>query len=289
MNYELKEYLSINYTSKTAASYLREIQNYLANNSTASQYTYSQVMESISALRSKYTNTKTLHRILASIKAYYNFLCFVEIRKDNPSKAIQLKDKQSRDIQLQDLFSTAELEMLLQAKQERYARLNYRNKVLISLLIYQALKPQEIEQLKVENINLEQSNIYIKASAKNNSRTLQLKYNQLLLIKQYLEQARPLLLGKNTTDNFIIGQRNTLMTAEDITKHIKRHYNIYPPRKVNAQTIRQSVITNLLKQKIDLRIVQTFAGHKYPSTTERYKQTQVEELQAALKLYHPLK
>jgi integrase/recombinase XerD len=79
------------------------------------------------------------------------------------------------------------------------------------------------------------------------------------------------------------------MTAEDITKHIKRNYQLFKPRNVNCLTIRQSVITNLLKQNNDLRIVQCFAGHKYPSTTEKYKQSNVEALQTALKIYHPIK
>ncbi|MBX9850584.1 MAG: tyrosine-type recombinase/integrase [Cytophagaceae bacterium] len=61
------------------------------------------------------------------------------------------------------------------------------------------------------------------------------------------------------------------------------------PRKVNCQTIRQSVVTNLLKAGNDLRIVQVFAGHKYPSTTERYKQTNVEALKMAISIYHPIK
>ena len=79
------------------------------------------------------------------------------------------------------------------------------------------------------------------------------------------------------------------MRAEDITKHIRRNYAIFAPRKVNALTIRQSVIANLLKQNHDLRVVQVFAGHKYPSATERYKQTNVEALQTALQIYHPIK
>jgi integrase/recombinase XerD len=80
------------------------------------------------------------------------------------------------------------------------------------------------------------------------------------------------------------------MVAEDITKHIKRSYGkFYAPRNVNAQTIRQSVITNLLKQNNDLRLVQAFAGHKYPSTTEKYKQTNVTQLKLALELHHPFK
>lgn len=285
----LNTYLRKHYTKKTAIAYQREIEIYTSNNKKAEKYTYAEIVNYIGILRTKYTNSKTINRILSSIKAYYSYLCFIEVRKDNPTKSIRLKDKQSRDIQLQDLFSTEELETLLTAKQERYTNLDYRNKVLMSLLIYQALKPNEIEALQCDEINLEEANIYIKSSAKNNSRTLALKANQILLFKKYLEEIRVKLVAENETKSFIIGQRKEPMTAEDITKHIKRNYNIYKPRKVNALTIRQSVITNLLKQNNDLRIVQSFAGHKYPSTTERYKQSNVEALQNALQIYHPIK
>jgi integrase/recombinase XerD len=286
---KIEEYLLKYYTKKTAVAYLREIEIYIANNKKTEKYTYSEIINCIGTLRKKYSNSKTLNRILSSIKAYYNYLCFIQIRNDNPTKSIYLKDKLSRDIQLQDLFSTEELEKLLNAKKERFFLLDYRNKVLISLLIYQALKPNEIESLQADEINLEEGNIYIKSSAKNNSRTLGLKANQILLFKNYIEEIRPKLLQKNESKNLIIGQRKEPMTAEDITKHITRNYNIYRPRKVNCLTIRQSIITNLLKQNHDLRIVQSFAGHKYPSTTERYKQSNVDALQTALKIYHPIK
>ena len=286
---ELEKYLQKHYTKKTAKAYRREIEIYLANNPNAKKYTYAEIVNYIGALRKRYTNSRTITRILASIKAYYSYLCFKGIRKDNPTKSIILRDQQNRDIQLQDLFSTEELEKLLTAKQERFNKLDYRNKVLISLLIYQALKPTEIELLQVDEINLDEANIYIKPSVKNNSRTLPLKANQILSFKKYLEEIRPKLLQENETKAFIIGQRKEPMTGEDITKHIKRNYKIFLPRNVNCSTIRQSVITNLLKQNNDLRIVQSFAGHKYPSTTERYKQSNVEALQTALQIYHPIK
>ena len=44
----------------------------------------------------------------------------------NPAKSIRLRDKRSRDIQLQDLFKTTELEQLLE-KKERYQLLKNRN------------------------------------------------------------------------------------------------------------------------------------------------------------------
>ena len=79
------------------------------------------------------------------------------------------------------------------------------------------------------------------------------------------------------------------MPAEDITKHVKRSgKGLYPGRMVNAQTIRQSVIAELLKQGHDISVVQGFAGHKYPSATERYRQSEIETLKGAVQKYHPL-
>jgi integrase/recombinase XerD len=48
------------------------------------------------------------------------------------------------------------------------------------------------------------------------------------------------------------------------------------------------VIANHLKAGKDIRAVQVFAGHKSPMTTERYQQTGIEELTAAVLKYHPL-
>jgi len=286
---KLNEYLQKHYTIKTAKAYIREIEIYTAANPNNKKYTYSEIVNYIGTLRTRYSNPKTINRILASIKAWYSYLCFTGTRKDNPAKSIRLRDKRSRDIQLQDLLTTEELETLLTAKKERYAILDYRNRVLISLLVYQALKPGEIEALECGEINLVEATVYVKSSAKNNSRTLSLKANQIMLFKKYMEETRPKLVGENQTRAFIIGQGKEPMRAEDITKHIRRNYAIFAPRKVNALTIRQSVIANLLKQNHDLRVVQVFAGHKYPSATERYKQTNVEALQTALQIYHPIK
>ena len=285
-------YLLKKYTKKTAKAYQREIENYISNNHNNKKYSYTEIIKYIGVLRNKYNNARTINRMLCSIKAYYSYLTATNQRRDNPTKSIHLKDKQSRDIQLQDLFTTAELEALLTAKQERYTHLDYRNKVLISLLIYQALKPTEMEQLQVTEINLEAATIYIKASAKNNNRTLALKANQILLFQKYLDEIRPKLLKEKASTFLLIGIRGTAMCAEDISKHIKRIGKYFPLgglKGLNAMTIRQSVITNLLKQHNDLRIVQAFAGHKYTSTTERYKQNNVELLQAAVDKYHPMK
>ena len=284
----VESYLQQHYSPDTAKAYKREIEIYLRNYPTASTANYKDLTNYIGALRQRYNKPATISRILSSIKVYYDYLCSEGIRNDNPTKAIKLRDKQSRDIQLQDLFTTEELEILLNRK-ERYTNLDYRNKVLSSLLIYQALKPREAEAVTIEDINLATGSIYIKPTYKTNSRTLQLKPNQILLFHQYITEIRTKLLNRNASNCLLIGIRGGAMSGEDITKHIKRSFKeLYPNRKINVQTIRQSVITNLLKQGHDLSLVQNFAGHKYPSTTEKYKQNEIETLKAAVNKYHPL-
>ena len=58
-----------------------------------------------------------------------------------------------------------ELESLLDRK-ERYESLRIRNQVIISLLIYQALKTGETINLKTSDVDLEKGTIYIRKSRK---------------------------------------------------------------------------------------------------------------------------
>lgn len=284
----LESYLHQHYSTDTAKAYQREIDIYRSNFKEADKAVYKDIIDYIGLLRKRYSKAATISRIVSSIKVYYDYLCFCGIRNDNPTKAIKLKDKQSRDIQLQDLFTAEELESLLNRK-ERYTNLDYRNKVLSSLLIYQALHPREMEALTVQDINLTTGSIYIKSTAKTNSRTLQLKPNQILLFYQYINEIRNKLLKESSSNAILISIRGEPMKGEDITKHVKRSFNeLYPGRKINAQTIRQSIIANLLKQGHDLSVVQGFAGHKYPSATQRYRQNEIETLKAAVNKYHPL-
>lgn len=281
---ELEQYLRERNAPGTVKRYLREIELFLAVTDNAKDATYSQIMDYLGKLRSKQNNiSPSLH----AIKKYYNFLVATGTRKDNPAKSIRLRDNRSRDVQLQDLFKTEELEKLLD-KKERYQILEHRNKIIISLLIYQALTNGEIKELELNNINLEQGTVYIKASRKTNARTLKLQSKQTFWLMNYLQNDRPKLL-KVDTQKLIISKLGTAETGEGICYVIETLKHLFPNRKLNPKTIRQSVITNLLKQGKDLRIVQAFAGHKYPSTTERYKQTQVEELKNQILKYHPLK
>ncbi|MCF6405533.1 tyrosine-type recombinase/integrase [Chitinophaga filiformis] len=285
----LEQYLQQQYTPSTAASYAREISIFLSGYPEASTAVYKDLMGYIGVLRHHYRNSHTLNRIVSSIKVYYDYLCYTGQRSDHPARGIKLRDRRSRDIQLQDLFSSTELEQLLERK-ERFNALALRNKVLMSLLIYQGLQVGELAALRVQDVFLESGSVYIQCTAVTNSRTLALKPLQVGWFSSYLQEVRPVLLAGQESELLIIGQRGNGMAREDISKHVKRSYaGMFRGREVSAQRIRQSVIANLFKQGHDIGVVQQFAGHKYPSSTERYRQDDVGRLQAAIELYHPVR
>jgi integrase/recombinase XerD len=287
MKESLHDYLITNNAPSTAKRYLSEINLFLFSlekkGVNPKLATYTHIMDYIGTLRGKYSN---LSCQLHGVKKYYSYLISTGQRKDNPARYIRLRDKISRDIQLQDLFTTAELSLLMN-RRERYVLLKNKNLIVLSLLIYQGLRSGDVTQLTLENINLEQGTVYIKQGRKTNARTLKLQAKQVFWLMNYLTNDRPKLL-KSTSDNLIISNRGTAETGEGVSYLIATFKYLFPKRNLNPLTVRQSVITNLLKQGKDLRLVQVFAGHKYPSTTERYKQTQVEELKNEVMKYHPL-
>lgn len=286
---ELKEYLKSRYAKETAKAYQREIEIYLSNCPGAAKAGYREVFNYIGQLRNRYKNPKTIRRILCSLKVYYDYLNVTNQRKDNPTTAIRLRDQINNDIQLQDFFSPAELEQLLH-REERYALLSERNRVLMSLLIYQGLQPRELAALKISHLNLLEGTVHIKAQANTNSRTLSLKPNQILLFQHYQNEIRKQLLNGRESEHLLLGLRGGTLLSVDIIKHVISHYkSLFDPRKVNCNTIRGSVIANLLKAGNELRTVQAFAGHKKISSTEKYRQDQVEILHGVIQSRHPMK
>jgi len=304
---ELGQYLQQKYTSQTVDRYLRDIGFYTAYGNQAfnkpiEQASYQDIMEFIGQLRKQYSNPQTIHRILQGVKKYYNWLQHTGQRKDHPCKSIRLKDSSTKGLQPQDLFSEKELEMLLNSKPgHRHTDRKQdppggragktRNKLILTFMVYQGMTRTEISHLEIKDINLEKGEIHIRPTKILNGRTLPLKASQVHLLYEYLYKSRP----KSDTLKLLIGQRNAPLTQDAITRIIMLYQYLFTPegaqvpdRKLTATTIRMSVCANLLKTGKDLRVVQVYMGHKYPSSTERYKQNRTEELKKAIKKYHPL-
>jgi len=295
----LEQYLQKKYSKSTLYSNLfliKRFTDYYQNK--APKATFKEVLNYIEHLRKNYNlHPKTLRHCLYGVKVYFNYLLETGQRNDHPCSELFLKDKIDKQIQVDTLYSPETLETFFETYQIRKKKyLENRNKIIISLLIYQALTVKEIAELEIQNINLEKCEIFIKANeeltAKSpQSRTLPLQAKQILLIYNYLEKDRVKLLQynnkKETETSFILGQYGEKINPHGIGKMI----NETKPKteQIKPIKIRQSVIANFLKKENDTRIVQVFSGHRRASTTIQYKQTEFELLQNAVNNYHPIK
>jgi len=294
---KLEEYLRKNYSKASLTSYENMINRYRAFTQNAETASYSDVMTYIKYLRRKGNHPKTVRNNLFAIKIYYRYLIKTGKRKDHPCSELNLKDSINRSIPVEELYSKEQLEELLTTYKTKKKNINERNKVIISLLIYQALTVLEISQININDINLEEGTIFISGNVKNNCRTLNLKTNQIMLLHRYITETRPKLGNVERSEIPIaerIGKNSALIissTGERIKPHsISRLINDGLPKSKRKTPIkiRQSVIANLLKSGNELRIVQVFAGHKRVSSTEAYKQTGLDELKSAITKLHPL-
>lgn len=294
----IKQYLQKKYNKSTLKSNLYNIKRFTDYyQSKAPKATYKDVLNYIEYLRKNYNlHPKTLRHCLYGVKIYFNYLLETGKRNDHPCSELFLKDKVSKEIQVDNLYSSETLEQFFESYQiKRKTYLLNRNKTIISLLIYQALTVNEITALEVQNIDLDKGEIFINGKQEITSkspkqRTLPLQAKQILLIHNYLKKDRKKLLKYNRKNpnetKLILGQYGEAIQPHGISRIINE--NRPKSEQIQPIKIRQSVIANLLKKENDTRVVQVFAGHKRASTTLQYKQSELEQLQKAINNFHPI-
>jgi len=287
----LKNYLHKNYSSTSVKGYesmINRFKIYLGNE--VDQSTYNDVLEYIGALRKQGLHAKSLRNHLFAIKIYFTYLITTGKRSDHPCKNLHLKDQINRQIHVESLYDKETLEELFENYNCKNSEHQNRNKIIISLLIYQALTVLEISQLKKSNVNIIKGTIEIKSNQNNKERTLSLKPNQILLIHNYLKSDWKKYQRKQETkkrvDYFILSKNGQQIWKSSINRMINKGKSKH--EKLTPLKIRQSVIAHLLKEKNDVRVVQEFAGHRRTGSTEAYQQTGLEELKKAINELHPL-
>ncbi len=288
---KLEEYLQKEYSSTSISGYENMIIRFkLTLGERADKGSYTDVLDYIGLLREQNLHPKSLRNNLFAIKIYYRYLVVIGKRNDHPCQYLYLKDQINRAIQVESLYPREILTELYETYQAKNQENQQRDKIIISLLIYQALSVLEISQIKVSNVNLEAGTVKIKPNSKNKGRTLSLKSNQILLFhnyqkqdwKRYWRKRKP----KQRYDYFILSEKGVQIWCSSINRMINRNREKHD--KLVAIKIRQSVIAHLLKENNDIRIVQEFAGHRRTASTEAYKQTGLEELKSAIEKLHPL-
>jgi integrase/recombinase XerD len=273
-----REYLDQYYTSQTASRYARAVDHFVTH--TNEKSTHKEIVDYL------HKHNKATAPVIAALKKYFDYLIEQGKRSDHPCRTINTK-KKSKPMQHQDLFTVEELELLIK-REVRYPILENRNKALISLLIYQGLTPQNIINLRTVDIDLDAGTVYVMATKQLSRRTLELRSNQVLALISYIDQDRVELM-KTGSPRLFVTQRGKNMSVDALNRMLRPLQGLYTDKNLNASTIRQSVILNWINHyKYGLDDVQLLAGHRWLSSTIKYKVINREENREKINRFFPL-
>ena len=251
----------------------------------AKEIDYRKGLDYLSGERSRGIAESTLYHYFTHVKQYYDYLKSKEEIRQNPFTNIHLKKRinQGSPLYLQDLLKPDQLHQIYQVYQSN-PRLNFKNQILLSLLIYQGIAVAELPYLKVNHLDLEKGKILIPSSSMYQSRTLDLAAPQILALAKYLADKKPndrVIEYSNASQ----GSNSRSHLCQQLQKEILKHQLSID--FINLRQIRRSVIAQWVK-RYNLRQAQYKAGHRSVYTTEQYQLESIEELIEQVSKYHPL-
>lgn len=268
----------------TIKAYLYDIDNFTATNPGYETYGFSEISFYFAKLVERHRKEdgrvgSGVARTFASLNSFYRFLVSEGMRETLPfPPSYRIKGTRKKGIAAAGILSPAELKNFLLhvcREEHRFGALACRNRVIVSMLVYQGLSGKEISALRPDHVDMDEGTLYIEKTPYTNGRKLFLKPDQYGIFHDYFGNGR-IRLMKNYPDDFskslfIVSTRGTGDLTDLIFRMLRKYRFLFPGKALTAENIRRSLIYNLLNvDKYPVDEVQYFAGHKWPSTTAAY-------------------
>lgn len=240
----------------------------------------------INHLASKDLSNRTIARKLSSLKTFYNYLKIENLIETN----IVLQVKAPKQIKrLPKVLSKKEIDLVYDSIDVK-TDLGKRNYLIFDLLFSLGLRASELTDLKINQIDFNNSQIKIKGKG-NKERIGIIHSNLLEQIKDYITYTRVKLLAKSddpNTKQLILNYKGDPLTTRGLRKVIDKLFQDAGEYiSVSPHMLRHSFATALLEGGADLRVVQELLGHKHLKTTQIYTHVSDKRLKKEFEAHHP--
>ena len=273
-------------SDNTLQSYRRDIvyyNKYLDEN----KINYTKVKEAdikeyLNHLQEVGKKASTVSRNLASIRSFYQFLVRNKKAKEDPTNNIQSPKVEKR---APSVLTAQEVELLLDQPKDVDLK-GTRDKAMLEFAYATGMRVTEIISLNMDNVNLEEGYVTCKTGSK--ERNIPLGTMSLKALKEYVEEARPVLIRDESVKALFVninGQRLTRQGFWKIVKFYKEQAHI--TKDITPHVLRHSFATHLLQNGADLKAIQTMLGHSDISSTQVYMQFQSDGLKNVYRKAHP--
>lgn len=288
---EYLHYLTIErgLSSNTKQSYARDLMQYyhflVERNITQWQNVDRYlVLDFLETMQKAGKSTATVTRMISSLRRFHQFLRQERVTDHDPMQHIDTPKKQQK---LPDTLSLEEVERLIQTPDTKTI-LGIRDRALLEVMYATGLRVSEVINLRLSDVHLNMALLQTIGKGEK-ERIVPLGDLAIDWIERYLDEARPLLVGKHPDETALfVNHHGKKLSRQGVWKNLKqivREAGIF--KTVTPHTLRHSFATHLLENGADLRTVQELLGHADISTTQIYTHITKKRMTEVYKQYFP--
>ncbi len=233
--------------------------------------------------------TKTVARLMSSIRSLFEYFERIEILKNNAIHNVRMP-KLPQSIPKPLTYEQAK-DLIIDTQNPDFNEktpvwVQIRNKCIFLLLYGCGLRISEALELNIKDAPIEDWQDTIRVKGKGNKyREVPIIPDVRINIKKYIEVYPK---KYNFNDPLFIGVRGERLSpriVQIIMQKMRASLNL--PENATPHSLRHSYATHLLQAGVDLRSIQELLGHSSLSTTQMYTKVNQKELLDVHKKAHP--
>lgn len=258
-------------SNNTVMSYERDINQFIKfiedENNKLFSATEKDVKEYVDSMKELGKSNATISRSIASIKAFYRYLCKHKLVEKNIADNIEVPKVERKD---PIILSIHEVESLLEQPDLKDLK-GQRDKAMLETLYATGIRVTELISIRLDDVNLAAG--YIKIRKKAKERVIPIGNIAIKYLKEYINNVRPLLIKTEEEQTLFINANGQKMTRQGFWKILKQYKDeARIDKDLTPHTIRHSFAVHLLQNGADLKMVQEILGHTDIASTQIYTQ-----------------
>ena len=224
----------------------------------------------------------SISRSIASLRSFYQFVVKRKKIKVDPTKDIKAPKVEKR---VPSVLTSEEVELLLEQPKDVDLK-GIRDKAMLEFAYATGMRVTEIISLNIDDVNLEEG--YVTCRSGNKQRNIPLGKMSLKALKEYIEDARDILIKSESEQALFVNINGGRLTRQGFWKIIKYYKEqAHISKEITPHVLRHSFATHLLQNGADIKAIQAMLGHSDISSTQVYMQFQDEGLKDIYRKAHP--
>ena len=273
-------------SKNTLQSYERDIlqfDKYLSDKKmNYSKINQEDIKEYLNHLQEIGKKTSSISRSLASIRSFYQYESRVKKIKNNPTEGVQAPKVEKH---APSILSSQEVELLLDQPKDVDLK-GTRDKAMLEFAYATGMRVTEMISLNIGDVDVENATVVCKTA--NKQRVIPLGSMSLKALKEYIEDARPILVRDEEEKALFVNINGRRLTRQGFWKIVKYYKDqAHITKDITPHVLRHSFATHLLQNGADLKSIQTMLGHSDISSTQVYMQFQDDSIKNIYRKAHP--